>query len=84
MINLLIFNDYLKSMLIIILDWLIILFIYNWQVLEIMEEGETDIEKWKMPEEEEEQEEEFWGFEDLEYEYDSSFSMSLPDSVGST
>ena len=44
MINLLIFNDYLKSMLIIILDWLIILFIYNWQVLEIMEEGETDID----------------------------------------
>lgn len=54
------------------------------EVLEIMEEGETDIEKWKMPEEEEEQEEEFWGFEDLEYEYDSSFSMSLLDSIGST
>lgn len=48
-----------------------------------MEEGEVDKEKWKMPEEEE-QEEEFWGFEDLECEYDSSFSMSLPDSIGST
>lgn len=42
-----------------------------------------DKEKWKMAKEEE-QEEEFWGFEDLEYEYDSSFSMSLPDSTGST
>jgi len=49
-----------------------------------MEEGEKDAEKWKMPEEEEEEEEEFWGFEDLEYEYDSSFSMSLLDSIGST
>lgn len=53
------------------------------EVLEIMEEGEMDKEKWKMPEEEEEQEEEFWGFEDLEYEYDSSFSMSLIDSIES-
>lgn len=53
------------------------------EVLEIMEEGEVDKEKWKMPEEEEEQEEEFWGFEDLEYEYDSSFSMSLIDSIES-
>ncbi|WVZ13132.1 hypothetical protein V8G54_017662 [Vigna mungo] len=56
------------------------------EVLEIMEEGERDMEKWKMAEEEEEEEEEeeFWGFEDLEYEYDSSFSMSLLDSIGST
>ncbi|CAL0330344.1 unnamed protein product [Lupinus luteus] len=56
------------------------------EVLEVMEEGEMDKERWKMAEEEEEQEEEFWGFEDLEYEYeyDSSFSMSLPDSIGST
>lgn len=53
------------------------------EVLEIMEEGEMDKEKWKMPEEEEEEEEEFWGFEDLEYEYDSSFSMSLIDSIES-
>lgn len=53
------------------------------EVLEITEEGEMDKEKWKMPEEEEEQEEEFWGFEDLEYEYDSSFSMSLIDSIES-
>lgn len=48
-----------------------------------MEEGEVDKEKWKMPEEEEGEEEEFWGFEDLEYEYDSSFSMSLIDSIES-
>ncbi|XP_054820500.1 probable receptor-like serine/threonine-protein kinase At5g57670 [Prosopis cineraria] len=54
------------------------------QVLEVMEEGEMDKEKWKMPEEEEEQEEEFWGFEDLEYEYESSFSLSLPDSIRSS
>ncbi|KAL2997658.1 hypothetical protein AAZX31_09G052900 [Glycine max] len=53
------------------------------EVLEVMEEWEMDKGKWEMPEEEE-QEEELWGFEDLEYEYDSSFSMSLPDSVGST
>lgn len=53
------------------------------QVLEVMEEGEMDKEKWKMPEEEE-QEEEFWGFEDLEYEYESSFSLSLPDSIRSS
>ncbi|KAE9609863.1 hypothetical protein Lal_00006233 [Lupinus albus] len=54
------------------------------EVLEVMEGEEINKERWKMPEEEEEQEEEFWGFEDLEYEYDSSFSMSLPDSIGST
>ncbi|KAL1335388.1 hypothetical protein HN51_064294 [Arachis hypogaea] len=56
------------------------------QVLEVMEEGEIDKEKWKMPEEEEEEdeEEEFWGFDDLEYEYDTSLSMSLPDSTAST
>ena len=42
-----------------------------------------DKEKWEMAEEKEE-EVELWGLEDLEYAYDSSFSMSLPDSVGST
>ena len=42
--------------------------------------GEIDQEKWKMPEEEEEQEE-FWGFEDLEYDCDSSFSTSPQDSI---
>ncbi|KAF7838031.1 putative receptor-like serine/threonine-protein kinase [Senna tora] len=55
------------------------------QVLEVLEEGDIDKDKWKMPEDEEEEEEEeeqFWGFEDLEYEYDTS--MSLPDSIGST
>lgn len=41
------------------------------EVLEVMEEEEMDEERWKMPEEEQE---EFWGFEDLEYEYDSSLS----------
>ncbi|KAI4344421.1 hypothetical protein L6164_011650 [Bauhinia variegata] len=51
------------------------------EVLEVMEEEKIDNEKWKMPEEEED---EFWGFEDLEYECDSTFSMSLPDSIGST
>ncbi|OIV99786.1 hypothetical protein TanjilG_26124 [Lupinus angustifolius] len=54
------------------------------EVLEVMEGGEMNKDKWKMGEEEEEEEEELWGFEDLEYEYDSSFSMSLPDSIGST
>lgn len=39
--------------------------------MEVMEDGEVDKERWKMPEEEEQ---EFWGFEDLEYECDSSFS----------
>lgn len=46
-----------------------------------MEEGEIDKEKWKMAEEKED-EEEFWGFDDLDSS--SSFSMSLPDSIGST
>ncbi|PON75898.1 Mitogen-activated protein kinase kinase kinase [Parasponia andersonii] len=48
------------------------------KVLEVMEEGEIDQERWKMPEEEQE---EFWGFEDLEYECDSSFSISPQDSI---
>lgn len=42
-----------------------------------------DKEKWNMPEEEE-QEKELWGFDDLEYAYDSSSSMSLPNSIEST
>ncbi|XP_020535917.1 probable receptor-like serine/threonine-protein kinase At5g57670 isoform X2 [Jatropha curcas] len=50
------------------------------QVLEVMEEEEMDKERWKMPEEEE-QEEEFLGFEDLEYECDTSFSISPRDSI---
>ncbi|KAL3617058.1 hypothetical protein CASFOL_039452 [Castilleja foliolosa] len=45
------------------------------EVLEsILLEEEIDKEKWKMPKEEDE--EEFWGFEDLEYECDTSFSNS--------
>ena len=58
--------------------------IVNLQLLEVMEEAELDKEKWKVPEEEEEQEEELWGFEDLECDYESSFSLSLPDSTGSS
>lgn len=45
-----------------------------------MLEEEINEERWKMPEEDEEQEE-FWGFEDLECECDSSFSTSPHDSI---
>ncbi|KAM6552721.1 hypothetical protein CsatB_013483 [Cannabis sativa] len=51
------------------------------KVLEVMEDEETDYEIWKMPEEEEEEQDEFWGFEDLEYESDTSFSISPQDSI---
>ncbi|XP_022756548.1 probable receptor-like serine/threonine-protein kinase At5g57670 isoform X2 [Durio zibethinus] len=44
------------------------------EVLEVLMEGDTDKERWKMPEEEDQ--EEFWGFEDLEYECHSCFSVS--------
>ncbi|XVE71836.1 hypothetical protein DITRI_Ditri10aG0183500 [Diplodiscus trichospermus] len=50
------------------------------EVLEVLMGGNTDKERWKMPEEEEEQEE-FWGFEDLEYECHTSFSVSPEDSI---
>uniref|UniRef100_A0A5B6YQW8 Protein kinase domain-containing protein n=1 Tax=Davidia involucrata TaxID=16924 RepID=A0A5B6YQW8_DAVIN len=50
------------------------------EVLEVMVENEMDKERWKMPGEEEKQEE-FWGFEDLECECDSSFSTSPHDSL---
>ncbi|KAM4125895.1 hypothetical protein ACJW30_01G348400 [Castanea mollissima] len=51
------------------------------EILEVMEDaGEVDTERWKIAEEEEQ--EEFWGFEDLEYECDSSFSS--PHDTGST
>ncbi|CAL0334903.1 unnamed protein product [Lupinus luteus] len=53
------------------------------EVLEVMEEGVMDKEKWKMAEEEE-QEQKYWEFEDLEYDYDSSLSISFPDSTRST
>ncbi|KAJ9162881.1 hypothetical protein P3X46_022622 [Hevea brasiliensis] len=49
------------------------------EVLEVMQ-GEIDKEMWKMPKEEE-KEEEFWVFEDLEYECDSSSSTSPQDST---
>lgn len=50
-----------------------------------MVEGEVDREKWKMPEEEEEEQEEFWGYEDLESECDTtSLSASPHDSLTST
>lgn len=42
-------------------------------------EEEMDEERWKTPKEEEH--EEFWGFEDLEYECHSSFSISPQDSI---
>lgn len=48
------------------------------QVLDIMEDRYVDTERWKMPEEEAEEKDEFWGFEDLEYEWDSSFSIQSP------
>lgn len=41
-------------------------------------EGEIDKERWKMAEEEVD---EFWGFEDLEYECNTSFSISPHDSL---
>ncbi|PKI50688.1 hypothetical protein CRG98_028925 [Punica granatum] len=47
------------------------------EVLEVMVEEKADKERWAMPEEEEEDQEEFWGFEDLECECDSSFSSSI-------
>ncbi|KAK6248060.1 hypothetical protein QUC31_019625 [Theobroma cacao] len=54
------------------------------EVLEVLVEGgDTDKERWKMPEEEEDQEE-FWGFEDLEYECHSSFSVSPEDSISTS
>ncbi|KAJ6746329.1 hypothetical protein OIU74_028916 [Salix koriyanagi] len=49
------------------------------EVLEVMLKEEMDEERWRMPREEEH--EEFWGFEDLEYECDSSFSVSPQDSI---
>lgn len=50
------------------------------EVLEVMVgDDQTDKERWIMPEEEDQ--EEFWGFEDLEYESDSSFSVSPHDSI---
>ncbi|KAM1329083.1 hypothetical protein ACFX15_012711 [Malus domestica] len=50
------------------------------EVLEVMEsEGEIDKERWKMAEEEEV--DEFWGFEDLEYECNTSFSVSPHDTL---
>ena len=53
-----------------------------WQVLDVMEDRYVDTERWKMPEEEEaEEKDEFWGFEDLEYEWDSSFSISPHNSM---
>ncbi|KAM1500028.1 hypothetical protein PS1_023077 [Malus domestica] len=49
------------------------------EVLEVMEsEGQIDKERWKMAEEEVD---EFWGFEDLEYECNASFSISPHDSI---
>lgn len=48
-----------------------------------MIEDELDKNRWKMPDEETEEQDDFWGFEDLEFEfYDSSTSSpSVLDSV---
>lgn len=46
------------------------------QVLEVISEGKIEREKWKMPEEEEEEQEEFWGYEDLESECESTTSST--------
>lgn len=46
-------------------------------------EEEIEKEKWKMPEKEEYQED-FWDFEDLECEYDSSCSTSLHEIISTT
>lgn len=52
------------------------------EVLKVIMEEEIDEEKWKMEEREEEEQEEFWGFEDLECEFDdSSFCDSLHDTI---
>ncbi|KAL8488926.1 hypothetical protein ACS0TY_025010 [Phlomoides rotata] len=49
------------------------------EVLEvIILDEEIDMEKWKMPEEDEDDHEEFWGFEDLECECDTSSSSNSP------
>ncbi|KZV27392.1 hypothetical protein F511_02501 [Dorcoceras hygrometricum] len=45
------------------------------EVLEVMLlEEEIDEEKWRIPEEDQVEEEEFWGFDDLEFECDTSSS----------
>ncbi|KAG6589702.1 putative receptor-like serine/threonine-protein kinase, partial [Cucurbita argyrosperma subsp. sororia] len=48
------------------------------EVLDIMEDRYVDTERWKMPEVEVEEKDDFWGFEELEYEWDSSFSIQSP------
>nr|XP_010929257.1 probable receptor-like serine/threonine-protein kinase At5g57670 [Elaeis guineensis] len=45
------------------------------EVLELLDDGEVLQDRWKMPEEEQE-EDEFWGFDDLDDEYDSPSSSS--------
>ncbi|KAM7268304.1 hypothetical protein ACFE04_010470 [Oxalis oulophora] len=51
------------------------------EVLEAML-GDIDNERWKIPDEEENEGEEFWGFEDdLDYESDSSSSVTLENSI---
>ncbi|KAL8152500.1 hypothetical protein V2J09_010260 [Rumex salicifolius] len=61
----------------------------NWrptmsEALELMLEGEVDIQRWEIPEKEEEQDDAFWDFEDLEYECDSSFSTTIHENSIST
>ncbi|KNA19784.1 hypothetical protein SOVF_058320 [Spinacia oleracea] len=55
------------------------------EVLEMLMGGEIDEERWEMPEKEaQDLDKEFWDFEDLEYECDSSFSTSIHDDSIST
>lgn len=63
--------------------WGIIMFILVLQILDVMLEEEIDKTKWKMPDEEIEEQDDFWGFEDLEFEFCDSgtSSPSLEDSL---
>lgn len=46
------------------------------EVLEVISIREIDRKRWEMPKEEDEEKGEFWDFDDLEDDYDSSFSTS--------
>nr|XP_043621131.1 probable receptor-like serine/threonine-protein kinase At5g57670 [Erigeron canadensis] len=48
------------------------------EVLDVMSKEEIDKNRWKMPDEVTEEHDEFWGFEDLEFEFCDSSSTSSP------
>lgn len=55
------------------------------EVLEIIMGGEIDKERWEMPEKEaQDQDQDFWDFDDLVFECDTSFSTSIHDDSVST